>query len=190
MTFPAMLSELYDAFRRKVGGDEPPAKAAAEAVVIENARFRSIDGKFDALSHTIDQRFDALSQRFDVLNQPRERLPATTCQRSARASCYGVRSQFWTRGRDTYSAWLQCQPSRSRPGHQTHQTYDARFDISEALQPVGRLLRAAGSKWCPQTPRAACYEVASVAVHRISARPAVGPPIDGSDLATTARGAS
>ena len=93
MTFPAMLSELYDAFRRKVGGDEPPAKAAAEAVVIENARFRSIDGKFDALSHTIDQRFDALSQRFDVLNQPRERLPATTCQRSARASCYGVRSQ-------------------------------------------------------------------------------------------------
>src|SRR5215813_5391110 len=50
----------------------------------------------------------------------RERLPATTCQRSARASCYGVRSQFWTRGRDTYSAWLQCQPSPSRPGHKTH----------------------------------------------------------------------
>src|SRR5262249_13753593 len=40
----------------------------------------------------------------------------------------------------------------------------------------------------PHLPR--CYEVASVAVHRISARPAVGPPIDGSDLATTARGAS
>src|SRR5262249_11003926 len=53
----------------------------------------------------------------------RARLPATACQRSARASCYGVRSQFWTRGRDTYSAWLQCQPSPSRPGRQTLQTY-------------------------------------------------------------------
>src|SRR5215813_4788163 len=67
----------------------------------------------------------------------RECLPATTCQRSARASCYGVRSQFWTRGRDTYLAWLQCQPSPSHPGHQTHQTYDARSDISEApLSPL------------------------------------------------------
>ena len=34
----------------------------------------------------------------------RECLPATTCQRSARASYYGVRSQFWPRGRDTLSA--------------------------------------------------------------------------------------
>src|SRR6516225_5936292 len=70
MAFTAMLSELYGAFRRKVGADEPPTKAAAEAVVIEGTRFRSIDGRFDALSHTMDQRFDALSQRFDVLNQP------------------------------------------------------------------------------------------------------------------------
>jgi hypothetical protein len=69
MAFTAMLSKLYDAFRRKVGADEPPAKAAAEAVVIEDARFRSIDGKFDALSHTMDQRFAALSQRFDVLRR-------------------------------------------------------------------------------------------------------------------------
>src|SRR5262249_50521730 len=53
----------------------------------------------------------------------RERMPATTCQRSARASCYGVRSQFWPRGRDTYSAWLQCQPSPSRLGRRTHQTW-------------------------------------------------------------------
>src|SRR5262245_50974324 len=68
MAFTAMLSELYGAFRRKVGADEPPAKAAAEAVVIENTR--SIDGKLDALSHTIDQRFDALSQRFDAVSQP------------------------------------------------------------------------------------------------------------------------
>src|SRR6516162_11316203 len=52
----------------------------------------------------------------------RECLPATTCQRSARASCYGVRSQFWPRGRDTLSARLQRQPSRSRPGRQIHQT--------------------------------------------------------------------
>jgi len=70
MAFTAMLSELYGAFRRKVGADEPPTKAAAEAVVIEDTRFRSIDGRFDALSHTMDQRFDALSQRFDALNQP------------------------------------------------------------------------------------------------------------------------
>jgi hypothetical protein len=34
MAFTAMLSELYGAFRRKVGADEP-TKAAAEAVVIE-----------------------------------------------------------------------------------------------------------------------------------------------------------
>src|SRR5262249_33809759 len=64
MAFTAMLSELYGALRRKVGADEP-TKAAAEAVVIENTRFRSIDGRFDALSHTMDQRFEALSQRFD-----------------------------------------------------------------------------------------------------------------------------
>src|SRR5215467_1319096 len=31
----------------------------------------------------------------------RKDLLATTCQRTARASCYGVRLQFWTRGRDT-----------------------------------------------------------------------------------------
>ena len=68
MAFPAMLSELYDAFRRKVGADEPPARAAAKAVVVEDTRFRSIDGKLDALSRTTDQRFDALSQRFDVLS--------------------------------------------------------------------------------------------------------------------------
>jgi len=74
MAFTAMLSELYGAFHRKVGADEPPAKAAVEAVVIEDRRFRSIDGRFDALSHTMDQRFDALSQRFDVLNQPLDGL--------------------------------------------------------------------------------------------------------------------
>jgi hypothetical protein len=33
----------------------------------------------------------------------RKGLPATTCQRNARASCYGVRSQFGPRGRDTTS---------------------------------------------------------------------------------------
>src|SRR5262249_5455238 len=31
---------------------------------------------------------------------------ARTCQRSARASCYGGRLQFWPRGRDTLSAQL------------------------------------------------------------------------------------
>jgi tetrahydromethanopterin S-methyltransferase subunit G len=81
MAFTAMLSELYDAFRRKIGADEPPAKTAAEAVVIEDARFRSIDGKFDALNHTMDQRFDAVSQRFDVLNQPIDGLSRVMDQR-------------------------------------------------------------------------------------------------------------
>jgi hypothetical protein len=81
MAFTAMLSELYGAFRRKIGADEPPAKAAAEAVVTEDTRFRSIDGRFDALSHTIDQRFNALSQRFDVLNQPFDGLSRAMDQR-------------------------------------------------------------------------------------------------------------
>jgi hypothetical protein len=84
-----LLSELYEVFRRKISADEPPAKAAAEAVVMEDARFRSIEGKFDALSHTMDQRFgafghtmdqrfDALSQRSDVLNQPFDELSRVT----------------------------------------------------------------------------------------------------------------
>ena len=74
MAFPALLSELYGSFRRKVGADERPARVVAEASVIEDARFRGIDKKFDALSHTMDQRFDALSQRFNVLNQPSDGL--------------------------------------------------------------------------------------------------------------------
>src|SRR6516165_1329570 len=53
----------------------------------------------------------------------RECLPATTCQRSVRASCYEVRSQFWPRGRDTLSAWIEWQPSRTHPSCQIHQTY-------------------------------------------------------------------
>jgi tetrahydromethanopterin S-methyltransferase subunit G len=81
MAFTAMLSELYDAFRRKIGTDEPSAKTAAEAVVIEDAQFRSIDGKFDALNHTMDQRFDAVSQRLDVLNQPIDGLSRVMDQR-------------------------------------------------------------------------------------------------------------
>jgi hypothetical protein len=79
MAFTAMLSELYDAFRRKVGADEPPPKAAAEAVVIGDTRF---DGKLDALSQTMGQRFDALSQCFDVLNQPFDGLKRELGQRS------------------------------------------------------------------------------------------------------------
>jgi len=79
MAFPAFLSELYETFRRKVGADKRPARVVPEPswwhrsraasrpkAVIEDTRFRRIEGKFDALSHTIDQRFDALSQRFDV----------------------------------------------------------------------------------------------------------------------------
>jgi hypothetical protein len=69
MAFPAFLSEVYEAFRRKVGADERPASVVPEAAVIEDTRFRSIDGKFDALSHTMDQRFDALSQPSDGLSR-------------------------------------------------------------------------------------------------------------------------
>src|SRR5262249_42299601 len=66
MAFTAMISELYDAFRRRVGGDEAAAMAAAKATGIADVRFHSIDGKLDALSQTMDQRFEALSQH----NQP------------------------------------------------------------------------------------------------------------------------
>jgi hypothetical protein len=76
MAFTAMLSELYDAFRRKVGADEAPAKAT-----VEDARLRSIDGKIDTLSHTMDQRLDALSERFDVVSQPSEGLSHVMDQR-------------------------------------------------------------------------------------------------------------
>jgi hypothetical protein len=71
-----MLSELYDAFRRRVGADEAPAKAT-----VEDARLRSIDGKIDTLSHTMDQRLDALSERFDVVSQPSEGLSHVMDQR-------------------------------------------------------------------------------------------------------------
>jgi len=83
MAIPAMLSELFDALRRKVDADKRPARVVPEPswwhrsraasrpqAVIEDTRFRRIEGKFDALSHTMDQRFDALSRRFDVLNEP------------------------------------------------------------------------------------------------------------------------
>jgi tetrahydromethanopterin S-methyltransferase subunit G len=81
MGFPALVLELYEVFRRKVGADEPPARVVSEAAVIEDARFRSIDKKFDALSHTMDQRFDALSQRFVVLKEPSDGLSRVLDQR-------------------------------------------------------------------------------------------------------------
>jgi exonuclease VII large subunit len=65
-----MLSELYNAFRRRVGGDEAAAKAVAAPMGIEDTGFHIIDGKLDALSQTMDQRLDGLSQRCDVLNRP------------------------------------------------------------------------------------------------------------------------
>ena len=86
MAFPAFLSELYETFRRKVGADKRPARVVPEPswwlrsraasrpqAVIEDTRFRRIDGKFDALSRAMDQRFDALNhemgQRFDALGR-------------------------------------------------------------------------------------------------------------------------
>jgi hypothetical protein len=81
MAFAAMISELYDAFRRKVGTDEAPAEPAAETAVLEGARFHSILEKVEALSRGSDQRFESLSQglnvlnrRFDEINQPLDRL--------------------------------------------------------------------------------------------------------------------
>src|SRR5262249_11987424 len=90
MAFTAMLSELYGAFRRKVGADEPPAKAVAEAVVIEDTRFRSIDRRFDALSRTMDERFDALSQRFDMRNVSRCIRPNTDKQQNSKKRLHGI----------------------------------------------------------------------------------------------------
>ena len=81
MALPALLSEVYEAFRRRVGADERPASVVPEAAVIEDTRFRGINGKVDTLSHTVDQRFDALSQRFNVLNQPSEGLSRVLDQR-------------------------------------------------------------------------------------------------------------
>ena len=86
MAFPAFLSELYETFRRKVGADKRPARVVPEPswwlrsraasrpqAVIEDTRFRRIDGKFDALSRAMDHRFDALNhemgQRFDALGR-------------------------------------------------------------------------------------------------------------------------
>ena len=106
MGFPALLSEAYEALRRKArkptqrparfglgrgrvqlgarrasGADGRPTGAVSEAAVIEDTRFRSMYVKFDALSHTMDQRLATLSQRFDVLNQPSDRLIRVLDQR-------------------------------------------------------------------------------------------------------------
>src|SRR5438132_1336723 len=43
----------------------------------------------------------------------RKSLPATTCQRSARTSCYGVRAQFGPRGRNTYLEGIRPRRRRS-----------------------------------------------------------------------------
>src|SRR6516164_9780209 len=95
MAIPAMLSELFDALRRKVDADKRPARVVPEPswwhrsraasrpqAVIEDTRFRRIDGKFDALSRAMDQRFDALNhemgQRFDALGRMIDDRFATT----------------------------------------------------------------------------------------------------------------
>ena len=95
MTFHAFLSELYETFRRKVDADKRPARVVPEPswwhrsraasrpqAVIEDTRFRRIDGNFDALSRAMDQRFDALNhemgQRFDALGRMIDDRFATT----------------------------------------------------------------------------------------------------------------
>ena len=78
------------------------------------------------------------------------------------------------------------------------------LDRVQAIKLIRHMMRASTSQrpfsplvaCCAQQVRSGarklhvppCYEVASVAVHRISARPAVGPPIDGSRLAMTSAG--
>jgi hypothetical protein len=54
-----------------------------------------------------------------------------------------LRSQFGPRGGDTYSARLQCQPSRSRPGPQTDETqrpptFHNQLTNAHGLPPVSR----------------------------------------------------
>jgi DNA anti-recombination protein RmuC len=94
MAFTAMLSELYNAFRHRVGGDEAAAKAVAENQPFNGLK-RGLDQRYEALTQvlyqvevlsratdqrlgafgqTMEQRFDALSQRFDVLSQPFDEL--------------------------------------------------------------------------------------------------------------------
>jgi len=86
MAFLALLSELYETFRRKVGADKRPARVVPEPswwhrsraastpkAVIEDTRFRRIDEKFDALSRAMDQRFgefgQVMGERFDALGR-------------------------------------------------------------------------------------------------------------------------
>jgi hypothetical protein len=78
----------------------------------------------------------------------RKSLPVTTCQRSARASCYGVRSRFAPRGRDIYSAQLQRQPSRSRLGRKTHQT-----SLYRSFRSISRRLRYRSSRHSDLYPK-------------------------------------
>ena len=101
MAFTAMLSELYNAFRRRVGGDEAAAKAVAENQPFNGLK-RELDQRYEALTQalyqvevlsratdqrlgafgqTMEQRFDALSQRFDVLSQPFDELKRELDQR-------------------------------------------------------------------------------------------------------------
>src|SRR5262245_35566987 len=139
MAFTAMLSELYDVFRRNIGTDEPPAKTAADAVVIEDARFRSIEGKFDALNHTMDQRFDAVSQRLDVLNQPIDGLSRVMDQRfDALNHAMDQRSDVLSRALDQrFGAFGQAMGQRldalGRMIDERFATVDQRFAARDAL---------------------------------------------------------
>jgi DNA anti-recombination protein RmuC len=101
MPFTAMLSELYNAFRRRVGGDEAAAKAVAEnrpfnglkreldqryealtqALYQVEVLSRATDQRLGAFGQTMEQRFDALRQRFDVLSQPFDELKRELDQR-------------------------------------------------------------------------------------------------------------
>src|SRR5262249_13652359 len=81
----------------------------------------------------------------------RKSLPATTCQRSTPASCYGVRSRFGPRGRDTYSVAASMpafsvasrpsnlsrhhalRPSQSRPSPPWSSIQRIRFKVGAAF---------------------------------------------------------
>src|SRR5262249_51466075 len=112
------LSEVYEAFRRKVGADEQPI--VPQVAVIEDTRFRSIDGKFDALSHTMDQRFDALSQRLNVPNQPTDGL-----DQRFDALNHAMEQRFGTFGHQMGQQFHAMDQRFVIFGHQMGQRFDA-----------------------------------------------------------------
>ena len=147
MAFSALLSELYGIFRRKVGAEEQAAGVVAEATVIEDARFRSIDKKFDALSDTMDQRFDALSRPFSVLNQPSDGLTRVLDQ-GFDALNRAMDQRFGTFGHQISQRLHAIEQRHNIVGHEMDQRFhamDERFgtfgrEMGQRFDALGRMI--------------------------------------------------